>query len=343
MQSTKRSVFPLKKSIALIMALSVLVCGVFAACSSKKTDGQNAAADTTQAGLANADTEFGTEINKDGKEVDVVYEKDKKGKNHAYEIDKNGEKVTKSNGDYVEVPIEDDNNNNGNDNNDNNDNKNGNGGNNNGGNGNENLKPNPVTPQEPDNKGETTGKELTTIEASKDKVPSTNASGKKVIFSQQDLERIAAMLEVPGLYKFSYENKDGVSAEMATHVAVWMAAREDIKGTSFPSGTVVLDLFKYYGQTVVNFKSNCNAAAKKENIYDIINYSNKDSVFTITKGEAKQQSVKINRVESLGNNNYYKVTGSVSGAKSCKKVVAVVQKNRLDTELGFSVKALKWS
>lgn len=276
MQSTKRSVFPLKKSIALIMALSVLVCGVFAACSSKKTDGQNSAADTTQAGLANADTEFGTEINKDGKEVDVVYEKDKKGKTVAYEIDK-------------------------------------------------------------------TGKELTTIEASKDKVPSTNASGKKVIFNQQDLERIAAMLEVPGLYKFSYENKDGVSAEMATHVAVWMAAREDIKGTSFPSGTVVLDLFKYYGQTVVNFKSNCNAAAKKENIYDIINYSNKDSVFTITKGEAKQQSVKINRVESLGNNNYYKVTGSVSGAKSCKKVVAVVQKNRLDTELGFSIKALKWS
>lgn len=279
MQSTKRSVFPLKKSIALIMALSVLVCGVFAACSSKKTDGQNSAADTTQAGLANADTEFGTEINKDGKN--------------------GGKGETPTNG--------------------------------------------PTTPQTTDNKGETTGKELTTIEASKDKVPSTNASGKKVIFNQQDLERIAAMLEVPGLYKFSYENKDGVSAEMATHVAVWMAAREDIKGTSFPSGTVVLDLFKYYGQTVVNFKSNCNAAAKKENIYDIINYSNKDSVFTITKGEAKQQSVKINRVESLGNNNYYKVTGSVSGAKSCKKVVAVVQKNRLDTELGFSIKALKWS
>ena len=273
----------------------------------------------------------------------MVYEKDKKGKNHAYEINKNGEKVTKSNGDYVEVPIEDDKNNNGNDNNDNNNNENGNGGNNNGGNGNENLKPNPVTPQEPDKKGDPTEAELTTIEASKDKVPSTNASGKKVIFNQQDLERIAAMLEVPGLYKFSYENKDGVSAEMATHVAVWMAAREDIKGTSFPSGTIVLDLFKYYGQTVVNFKSNCNAAAKKENIYDIINYSNKDSVFTIAKGEAKQQSVKINRVESLGNNNYYKVTGSVSGAKSCKKVVAVVQKNRLDTELGFSVKALKWS
>ena len=316
MQSTKRSVFPLKKSIALIMALSVLVCGVFAACSSKKTDGQNSAADTTQAGLANADTEFGTEINKDGKgetptngpttpqTTDNKGETTQAGLANAdtefgTEINKDGKGETPTNG--------------------------------------------PTTPQTTDNKGETTGKELTTIEASKDKVPSTNASGKKVIFNQQDLERIAAMLEVPGLYKFSYENKDGVSAEMATHVAVWMAAREDIKGTSFPSGTVVLDLFKYYGQTVVNFKSNCNAAAKKENIYDIINYSNKDSVFTITKGEAKQQSVKINRVESLGNNNYYKVTGSVSGAKSCKKVVAVVQKNRLDTELGFSIKALKWS
>lgn len=300
MQSTKRSVFPLKKSIALIMALSVLVCGVFAACSSKKTDGQNSAADTTQAGLANADTEFGTEINKDGKEVTVPIRET---------TTKKGETSTKkNNGGKGETPTN-----------------------------------GPATPQTTDNKGETTGKELTTIEASKDKVPSTNASGKKVIFSQQDLERIAAMLEVPGLYKFSYENKDGVSAEMATHVAVWMAAREDIKGTSFPSGTIVLDLFKYYGQTVVNFKSNCNAAAKKENIYDIISYSNKDSVFTITKGEAKQQSVKINRVESLGNNNYYKVTGSVSGEKSCKKVVAVVQKNRLDTELGFSIKALKWS
>lgn len=300
MQSTKRSVFPLKKSIALIMALSVLICGVFAACSSKKTDGQNSAADTTQAGLANADTEFGTEVNKDGKEVTVPIRET---------TTKKGETSTKkNNGGKGETPTN-----------------------------------GPATPQTTDNKGETTGKELTTIEASKDKVPSTNASGKKVIFSQQDLERIAAMLEVPGLYKFSYENKDGVSAEMATHVAVWMAAREDIKGTSFPSGTIVLDLFKYYGQTVVNFKSNCNAAAKKENIYDIISYSNKDSVFTITKGEAKQQSVKINRVESLGNNNYYKVTGSVSGEKSCKKVVAVVQKNRLDTELGFSIKALKWS
>lgn len=333
----------MKKSIALILALSVFLCGVFAACSSKKGTTESTTANTTAGGLANADTEFGIEKDKDGKEVDVVYEKDKKGKSHAYEIDKNGEKVTDSNGDYIEVPIEDDNNNNGNDNNEN---GNGNGGNNNGGNsngsnGNDNLKPNPVTPQKPDKKGEPTEAELTTIEASKDKVPSTGESGKKVIFNQKDLENIAAMLEVPNLYKFSYENKDGVSADMAVHVATWMAAREEIKGSSFPSGTIVLDLFKYYGQTVVNFKTNCNAASKRENTP--ISYSNKDSVFTITNSEKKVQSVKINRVESLGNNNYYKVVGSVSGVKGCKKVVAVIQKNRLDTSLGFSVKALKWS
>lgn len=100
---------------------------------------------------------------------------DKRQKPRLRNQQKRRKRLTKSNGDYVEVPIEDDNNNNGNDNNDK---ENGNGGNNNGGNDNENLKPNPVTPQEPDNKGETTGKELTTIEASKDKVPSTNASGK---------------------------------------------------------------------------------------------------------------------------------------------------------------------
>lgn len=176
MQSTKRSVFPLKKSIALIMALSVLVCGVFAACSSKKTDGQNSAADTTQAGLANADTEFGTEINKDGKEVDVVYEKDKKGKTVAYEIDKNGEKVTDKNGKEVTVPIRETTTKKG----ETSTKKN------NGGKG-ETPTNGPTTPQTTDNKGETTGKELTTIEASKDKVPSTNASGKKVIFNQQDL------------------------------------------------------------------------------------------------------------------------------------------------------------
>ena len=119
-------------------------------------------------------------------------------------------------------------------------------------------------------------------------MPSTNASGKKVIFTQQDLERIAAMLEAPGLYKFSYENKARRQRRNGYPMLPfgWLPVRI-LRAPSSSFGTIVLDLFKYYGQTVVNFKSNCNAAAKKENIYDIINYSNKDSVFTITKGEAK--------------------------------------------------------
>lgn len=324
----------MKKSIALIMALCVLVCGVFAACSSKKTDDQDTT-EATQAGLVNADTEFGTEVNKDGKEVDVVYEKDKKGKTVAYEIDSKGEKVTDKKGKNVTVPIQETTTKKDKSSTTKKGQSTTKGGN--------TPTTAHVTPQTTNDKGETTGSELTTIEASKDKVPSTSDSGKKVIFSEDDLNRIAAMLEVPGLYKFSYENKDGVSAQMATHVAIWMAAREDIKGTSFPSGTIVLDLFKYYGQTVVNFKTNCNAAAKKEGNDKYISYSSSDSVFTIVNGEKKEQSVKISRVESLGNNNYYKVTASVSGVKSCKKVVAVVQKNRLDTDLGFSIKALKWS
>ena len=48
-------------------------------------------------------------------------------------------------------------------------------------------------------------------------------------------------------------------------------------------------------------------------------------------------------IEDLGNNNFYKVTGTVSGTKKAKKVVAIIQKNRLDSTLGFSIKALKWS
>ena len=45
----------------------------------------------------------------------------------------------------------------------------------------------------------------------------------------------------------------------------------------------------------------------------------------------------------LGDNNFYKVTGKVSKADGVKEVQAVVQKNKLDSTLGFSIKALKWS
>lgn len=329
----------MRKSIAIVLFFAVAVSGAFAACSAKEEDKNTTTA--TQAGLENADTEFGTEVDEDGNEVDVEYATNKNGTTIAYVIDpKTGNRKTDKNGKEVTIKVTTTaaSTTNKADDGKGNDSNGENGGN--GGNGNADQDDNNVTPQTTDKAADPTSKELTTIETSKDKVPSTGDSGKKVSFSEKDLQNIAGMLEVPGLYKFSYENKDGVSAKMAVHVAVWMAQREGLNSTSYPSGTIVLDLFKYFGQTVVNFKTNCNDASKEENTP--ITYNAKDGVFKIDKAEKKQQTVTITRVEYLGNNNYYKIMGSVSGVKP-KKVVAIVQKNKLDNTLGFSVKALKWS
>lgn len=175
-------------------------------------------------------------------------------------------------------------------------------------------------------------------EAKDDKVPNSNDKGDKVRFSAKDNTRLKDMLEVPYLYNASYENSDGVPAEIASHVAIWMAQRDGLNTTTYASGTIVLDLFKYFGQTVVNFKTNCNDNKGNADI----TYNTANDTFTIPKAEAHQHTVKITTTESLGN-NYYRITATVSGAGSISKVVAVVQKNRLDSSLGFSIKALKWS
>lgn len=175
-------------------------------------------------------------------------------------------------------------------------------------------------------------------EAKDDKVPNSNDKGDKVRFSAKDNTRLKDMLEVPHLYNASYENSDGVPAEIASHVAIWMAQRDGLNTTTYASGTVVLDLFKYFGQTVVNFKTNCNDNKGNADI----TYNTANDTFTIPKAEPHQHTVKITTTESLGN-NYYRITATVSGAGSISKVVAVVQKNRLDSSLGFSIKALKWS
>lgn len=171
-----------------------------------------------------------------------------------------------------------------------------------------------------------------------DKVPNSNDKGDKVRFSAKDNTRLKDMLEVPYLYNASYENSDGVPAEIASHVAIWMAQRDGLNTTTYASGTIVLDLFKYFGQTVVNFKTNCNDNKGNADI----TYNTANDTFTIPKAEAHRHTVKITTTESLGN-NYYRITATVSGAGSISKVVAVVQKNKLDSSLGFSIKALKWS
>ena len=118
-----------------------------------------------------------------------------------------------------------------------------------------------------------------------------------------------------------------------------MAKREGLNTKKYASATIVLDLFNFYGQTVVNFKSSCNS--KKDSGCGI-KYNKSDDSFTIKKFEEKKQSIKITDIQTLGN-NYYKVVATVSGAGSISKVNAIIQRNKLDSSLGFSIKALKWS
>ena len=118
-----------------------------------------------------------------------------------------------------------------------------------------------------------------------------------------------------------------------------MAEREGLNTRTYASGTIVLGLFRYFGQTVVNFKTLCN----NEKDGAPITYNSGNDTFSVSGAESSTHSVTLNKIEFLGNNNYYKVTASVSGVRGISKVVAVIQRNRLDSTLGFSIKALKWS
>lgn len=169
-------------------------------------------------------------------------------------------------------------------------------------------------------------------------VPKTSATGKEVNFSKEDQQIIANMLEVPYLYLASYENSNGVPINIAAYTAVWMVQHDGGTASTYPSSPVVLNLFKFYGQTVVNFKTQVNKVNSTP-----IKYNSKNDTFSVSKYPKKKQTVKITKIEDLGDNNFYKVTGKVSKADGVKKVQAVVQKNKLDSTLGFSIKALKWS
>lgn len=313
----------MKKGLLLTLAVVVVITSVLASCATNKNEEVS-----TEPNLANPDTEFGIEIDEDGNEVAVVYETDENGNTIAIVLDANGEKTTDANGKYVTVKT------------------------------NHKI----TTTKKDDKKSEdeivlkpgekpkptgttkadiplTSSYETTKFEGS-ETVPSTDASGKQVNFSLEDQAIISSMLEVPYLYLSSYENSQGVPIDIACHVAVWMAENEGNTNSTYPSSPIVLNLFKYFGQTVVNFKTQCNefAASSKAPI----TYNKNDDTFVITEYTKRVQTVKITKIEDLGNNNFYKVTGDVSGCDK-KQVVAVIQKNRLESSLGFSIKALKWS
>lgn len=309
------------KKIGIVLICVAMAATVFAGCSKKNTDNE-----TPSGGLEDSAQEFGFEEDEDGNTVAVEYDGDK-----AYVIDDNGNrtgKVLKR----KPTPTTTEKSDSDSDNNKKTPNK---------------QEDRPNVPNKTD--GEETKKELTTLPFDDIKVPSTSASGKKVKFSNADVATVTHMLEVPYLYMASYENTDQVPISIATHVACWMLERENLNTSSFASGTVVIDLFNYFDRTVVSFKTECNSyTGNGATNAAPITYNSDNDTFKITSDyEAATHEVTITEIQNLGNNNYYKVIGTVkaSNGSDCKatKVEAVIQKNKLDSSLGFSVKALKWS
>lgn len=309
----------MRKAIAVVLATTIAVSVAMIGCSKSKNNEETTT--KTVDGLKNNEDTFSIEeetvtdkngeavTDKDGKPVttQVMYKEttDKKGNKIAVKIDDNGEVVTDKNKKPVtvhttkaKITI--------------------------------NTQTTAVLPTQ-----ELT---ITTVAPDKDIVPKIDDSTKSASFSEDEIKVIEAMFEVPGIYASNYENSDGVPLEAAKHAAIWMAQRENLNTKTYASGTIVLGLFKFFGQTVVNFKNNCGKNAE-------ITYNASNDTFTIPSAESAVQKVSIEKVEEYSqknNNNYYKVTAKVSGCDK-SKVVAVVQKNRLESSLGFSIKAMRWS
>lgn len=309
----------MRKAIAVVLATTIAVSVAMIGCSKSKNDEETTT--KTVDGLKNNEDTFSIEeetlTDKNGEAVtdkngnpvttQVMYKEttDKKGNKIAVKIDDNGEVVTDKNKKPVtvhttkaKITI--------------------------------NTQTTAVLPTQ-----ELT---ITTVAPDKDIVPKIDDSTKSASFSEDEIKVIEAMFEVPGIYASNYENSDGVPLDAAKHAAVWMAQRENLNTKTYASGTIVLGLFKFFGQTVVNFKNNCGKNAE-------ITYNAKNDTFTIPSAESAVQKVSIEKVEEYSqknNNNYYKITAKVSGCEK-SKVVAVVQKNRLESSLGFSIKAMRWS
>lgn len=316
------------KKIAILLAAALLVSACFAACSKNdNTTDTDESVSATGEGLENSANEFDIVEDEDGNTVAVVYDE----KGNAYKVDENGKKTNQR----VNVADKDTD---GKKDDSDDSNK-------------DVVKPDkPTVDNKTDKEENTTDKNLTTLPYNKDKVPSTSESGTPVKFSDEDVATVTYMLEVPYLYSASYENAQGVPIQVANHAACWMAQKNGANSTSFASGDIVLNLFRYFAQTVQNYSNNCNTDKSADRAP--ITYNPGNDTFTIIAKEKdtiekKTHSITVSKIESLGNNNYYKVTATVKAENSSgckyKKVIAIMQKNRLDSDLGFSVKALKWS
>ena len=308
----------MRKAIAVVLATTIVVSVAMIGCSKSKNNEETTT--KTVDGLKNNEDTFSIEeetvtdkngeavTDKDGNPVttQVMYKEttDKKGNKIAVKIDDNGEVVTDKNKKPVTVHTT------------------------------KAPKTTSTTAVSLPDESST----ITTVAPDKDIVPKIDDSTKSASFTEDEIKVIEAMFEVPGIYASNYENSDGVPLDAAKHAAVWMAQRENLNTKTYASGTIVLGLFKFFGQTVVNFKNNCGKNAE-------ITYNASNDTFTIPSAESAVQKVSIEKVEEYSqknNNNYYKITAKVSGCDK-SKVVAVVQKNRLESSLGFSIKAMRWS
>lgn len=309
----------MRKAIAVVLATAIAVSVAMIGCSKDGKKGDSTS--TTIDGLiGNEDTyeivdeevtdekgETVTDKNGNAVTTQVMYKEttDKKGNKITVKVDDNGEVVTDKKHKPVTVATTK---------------------------GNSSIKPTAqTTPGEPTS-------EVTTVPVDEDVVPKIDDKTKPAEFNNSEKEVVESMLSVPNLCNSNYENSDGVPLDVARHAAVWMAQREELNTKTYASGTIVLGLFKFFGQTVVNFKNNCGSTKE-------IKYNAHNDTFTIPNAESTVQTVTVKKVEEYAqknNNNYYKVTASVSGGGKTK-VVAVVQKNKLDNKLGFSIKAMRWS
>ena len=308
----------MRKAIAVVLATTIAVSVAMIGCSKSKNN--EVTTTKTVDGLKNNEDTFSIEeetvtdkngeavTDKDGNPVttQVMYKEttDKKGNKIAVKIDDNGEVVTDKNKKPVTVHTT------------------------------KAPKTTSTTAVSLPDESST----ITTVAPDKDIVPKIDDSTKSASFTEDEIKVIEAMFEVPGIYASNYENSDGVPLDAAKHAAIWMAQRENLNTKTYASGTIVLGLFKFFGQTVVNFKNNCGKNAE-------ITYNASNDTFTIPSAESAVQKVSIEKVEEYSqknNNNYYKITAKVSGCDK-SKVVAVIQKNRLESSLGFSIKAMRWS
>lgn len=309
----------MRKAIAVVLATAIAVSVAMIGCS-KNGKKEDSTSTTIDGLIGNEDTydivdeevtdekgETVTDKNGNAVTTQVMYKEttDKKGNKITVKVDDNGEVVTDKKHKPVTVATTK---------------------------GNSSIKPTAqTTSDEPIS-------EVTTVPADEDIVPKIDDKTKPAEFNNSEKEVVESMLSVPNLCNSNYENSDGVPIDVARHAAVWMAQREELNTKTYASGTIVLGLFKFFGQTVVNFKNNCGSTKE-------IKYNADNDTFTIPNAESTVQTVTVDKVEEYAqknNNNYYKVTASVSGGGKTK-VVAVVQKNKLDNKLGFSIKAMRWS